>query len=374
MTKTFRYPTIMLLTSLQYANHLREYFVENSKKTIAFYVLPRKGKTKNFVEVYENGVKKISYDLYSPPNLFLWHMMLYVNYLKILYRHTSKNEKIYFISYLFTLYFMFPLVRLFRNINFVVWVADYWPMKDLSIQIYMFCVRYYHNHAKFAFYQTNRINEKMNEGKLVNSFNRKTIVPGIDPPKINFSKKIKEKTTLCFVGVLVPWQGLDVLLKVVKENPNINLKLIGTGETPVVDNIKRLINVYKIKNRVYFPNKFIYKNELKKHVKQSDIGIALYEVDSMKVTYYADPAKIKQYMEYGLPVIMTNAAEIARYVKMFNAGIIVERNSNSVNKAIEKMRNNYAFYLKNLKKMNDTFNFRKYYIDKFSFLQDNQQS
>ncbi len=368
MKKKFRYPTIIFLTSLQYSNHLREFFIENSTKAIAFYVLPRSGKIKNFVEVYEKGVKKTSYNLYSPHNLFLWHIMLYIHYLRILFKQTSRSEKIYFINYLFTLSFLSPIVKLFRNVNFVVWVGDYWPMNDISIRIYRLFFNYYHSHTPFAFYQTDRINKKMNR-KVIKTKFKKTIVPGIEPPKIDFSKRIRGKITLCFVGVLVPWQGVDVLLKVAKENSNVNLKIIGTGEKSVVDNIKRLIDEYKIKKRVYFPNRFIYKNELKKHIKRSDIGIALYEVDPMKVTYYADPAKIKQYMEYGLPIIMTNAAEISQYIHRFKAGIIVDREINQVNKAIIRIKKNYHTYLSNLDKLNKWLDYKHYYIERFNFLE-----
>ncbi len=370
MKKTYRYPTIMILTSLQYANHLREYFVENAEKTIAFYVLPRRGTIKNFVEVYEKGIKKETKKLYSPKNLFLWHIMLYVHYITILFRYTKKKEKVYFINYLFTLFFLQSLIRLFRDINFVAWVGDYWPMHDLSIRFYMFFLHYYHDHVKYAFYQTDRINEKMNKGKLLATENKKNIIPAIDPPQIDYTKKIKGRIVLCFIGVLVPWQGVEVLLQVVAKNPKVHLKLIGTGEESLVKDYLNLITRYNIKDRVYFPNKFIYGNELKKEIADSHIGMALYTVDPMSVTYYGDPAKIKQYLEYGLPIIMTDAAEVAQYIKKFEAGIIVTKDVSSVNNAIEKIRKNYTKYLHNLDHLNHAFDFRKYYVDKFTFMEN----
>lgn len=371
MKKSFLYPTIIFLTSLQYSNHLREYFIENAEKAIAYYVLPRKGTINNFVEVYEKGVKVKTKELYSPRNLFFWHIFLYVHYLKILFAFTRREEKIYFINYLFTLYFLHPVVSFFRNVKTVAWVGDYWPMNNLSIQIYNFFLRRFHRSADYAFYQTDRINKKMN-GRLINTERHKTIIPGVEVPKINFSKKIRDTITLCFVGVLVPWQGVDVLLEIVAKNPKIKLKLIGTGEESVVNSHRALIKKYGIEKRVYFPNKFIYKEELKKHIQQSDIGIALYEVDPMKVTYYGDPAKIKQYMEYGLPIIMTDAAEVATYIKKFHAGIVVERNLESITKAIETMTKNYKDYLKNLDRLNKWLNFRTYYMDAYKFLEEKE--
>lgn len=368
MKKTFRYGTIMLLTSLQYANHLREYFVENSEKTIAFYILPRKGTIANFVEVYHNGEKTTRKSFYSPKNLFLWHIMLYVNYLIILFTYTKRGEKVVFINYLFTFFFFRQIIKFFRNIEFVCWVGDYWPMNTLSIRIYRFFVAYYHRHTKYAFYQTDRINKKIN-GEIINTPYRKTIIPGIDPFKLNLRKKIKKELILSFIGVLVPWQGVELLLQVVANNPYLKLRLIGTGEKALVLRYKALIKKYNIEERVYFPNRFIYEEQLQQEVKQAHIGIALYEVDKQKVTYYADPAKIKQYMEFGLPVIMTNAAEVAQYIKSFRAGIIVGKNALAIEKAITKMKNNYAYYLKNLDTLNRWLDFRTYYPKKFSFLE-----
>lgn len=366
--RKFRYKTIFLLTSLQYANHIREYFVENSKKAIAFYILPRNGTINNFIEIYQKGKRTDRRFLYSPKNLFLWHIMLYINYLFILFTYTRKGEKVFFINYLFTFFFLHNLVRVFRNIEFVCWVGDYWPMNTISIKIYRFFVNYYHRHTRYAFYQTDRINKKMN-GKIINTKYRKTIMPGINPPKINLKKRIEKELTLSFIGVLVPWQGVDLLLRIVANNTALRLRLIGTGEKKLVYKYQELIKKYKIADRVYFPNKFMYEEELHKEIKQAHIGIALYDVDDRKVTFYADPAKIKQYMEFGLPVIMTEAAEIAEYIKKFDAGIVVEKNVTSVQVAITKMKNNYTHYLKNLDKLNHWLDFRAYYKGKFSFLE-----
>lgn len=368
MIKGFRYETILFMTSLQYSNHFREYFIKNSEKAIAFYVLPRKGKIKNFVEVYEKGVKTKMRKLYSPGNIFLWHGFLYVHYITILFQYTKKGEKIYFINYLFSLFFLGKFIQTFRQIEFVFWIGDYWPMNDLSIRIYRWFMHFYHKRVPYAFYQTDRINIKMN-GKVVDTEMKKKIIPAVDPPHINYTKKVTDAVTLCFIGVLVPWQGIDVLLEVVAKNPHIRLRLIGTGNPELVEKYKNIIKGYEIQERVYFPNTFIYGDTLKKEIANSHIGIALYDVDPLNVTYYGDPAKIKQYMEFGLPIIMTDAAEAASNVKKFKAGIVVERSVESINKAIEDIRKNYSFYLHNLDKYNHWLDYRTYYVEKFKFLE-----
>ena len=175
---------------------------------------------------------------------------------------------------------------------------------------------------------------------------------------------------LCFIGVLVESQGIDFLLNVVAKNKEVKLKLIGTGERAVVAKYKKLVERYKISDRVFFPNRFYYGSELARIVSDCHVGVGLYTIDPNAVTYYADPAKIKQYAEFGLPILMTDAAEVAQYLKRFHAGIIVERNVEAINRAIKEMKENYTAYLAGLKRFNEYFNYRKYYKKAFRFLEE----
>ena len=130
-----------------------------------------------------------------------------------------------------------------------------------------------------------------------------------------------------------------------------------------------MIKEYKIEDRVYFPNKFLYKGELKNQIKDCHVGVALYAVDPNTVTYYADPAKIKQYAEFGLPIVMTNAADIAKYIKRFHAGEVVTRDIISISNAFNRIKNNYQYYLEGLNRFNHYFEYNKYFSKKFKFIE-----
>lgn len=368
-----QYGNILITTSLQYDNHFRQYFVDRSRKVVALYILPRKGGKNNFFELYKNKkiVKRKS--LYTPNNIVLWYIVLYLNYIYLLFKYFSTSERIFFINWVPALLFFNSIIKIFRKLNPVFLIGDFWPMKDVKIRLYRSVVFFYNKKLEYVIYQTDRINKAVN-GKLVFTVNKKTIIPSVIPPRILKKRKNnnKNKITLCFIGVIVPWQGIDLLLKVVKENQFIHLKLIGTGEPTLIKKYKQLVEDYGLENRVYFPNKFIYGEELYREIKDSDIGIALYEESKNVVTYYADPAKIKQYIEFGLPIIMTNSAEVADLIRKYEIGIIVKRNELEIDGAIKKIRNNYNRYLKNLEHFGKVFNYETFYRDKFAYMEEKQ--
>lgn len=372
MKMRYLYGNIFTLASLQFSGHFLDHFVENSEKVVAFYILPRTGTKKNFIEVYEKGKLIAKKELFSPKNILLAYIVQYYQYVKILIRYFSKGEKIYFINFV-PLFFIFnSILRLFRKFEIVYWIGDYWPMSGFQINIYKKLMHYYHDHCRYTIYLSDRINRKMNRGKLLDEKNKKTVMWGIDPKEMSERAKPAKSLILCFIGVLAPWQGIDFLLTVVKENKNVNLKLIGTGQPRLVAKFKTFVQKNNINDRVFFPNKFYYGEELKYIVLDCHAGIALYKVDQKSVIYYNDSAKIKQYTEFGLPVIITNATGTADFIKRFKAGIIVDSNQISVNSAIQKMREDYLDYLEGVKKFNERFNYKKYYKEAFQFLGQNR--
>ncbi len=368
--KKFRYGSLLMLSTLQFEGHFREYFVQNSKKVVALYTLPRAGDVNNFVEFYKNGKLIGKKELYSPKNIFLSYAFIYVHYIRILFKYFSREEKIYFLNFVPLFFFGNSIIRLLKDIEFIYWIGDYWPMNNFPIPFFRRLMHFYHDHTKYSLYLSNRINERMNYGNIVNNFYKKTLMWGTYSGKELSREKIKNTVTLIFIGVLVESQGIDQLISVVAKNKNIKLKIIGSGDKLLVNKYKKLIRQFNIEKRVLFPNTFLYGNDLLKHINESHIGIALYTVDPDSVTYYADPAKIKQYTEIGLPVIMTDAAQISTYIKKFRAGKIVERSIDSISKAITEIVKDYPLYILGVRNFNKHFNYKTLYKNAFKFLED----
>lgn len=369
MIKGKKYGSILVLGTLQFNGHFLEYLIKNSDKLVIYYLLPRGGNIKNFIEIYIKGKLKEKKYVYTPKNISLTYITYYFQYLKILFEYFSNKEKVYFINTLPVFFFFNSIIKLFRKFEIVYWVQDYWTMNNLSIKIFRYLMHYYHNRTKFTIYITDRINKMMNK-KVLNEPFKKTVMWGVESPKNIFKKKNEKLFKVCFIGVLAPWQNIDLLLKTVGKNKKIYLKIIGTGNELLVKNYQDLIKELKIEDRVYFPNKFIYQKDLQKEVKDCHVGIALYETNRNSVSYYSDPSKIKQYAEFGLPIIMTNSSEIAHHIKKFKAGIIVDKDIEKINRAIEEIKINYKNYLLGLKQFSEHFYYKEYYGKGFKFLEE----
>lgn len=366
--KQYRLKSIFTLATLQFSGHFLEYFVTNSDKVVAFYILSRLGNDKNFIEVYEKGKLTKKIYLFSPKNLFLRYFSLYIQYIWIVFTFFAYKEEFYFVNFNPFFFMGSSLVRLFRRIEYVYWIGDFWDMDSLAIKMYRASMYYYHQRIPYSLYLSNRINKVMNKGKIRSDSLKKTAMWGVDSSLYRYGKYVGSTITLCFVGVLVETQGIELLLSVIKHSSNIRLKIIGKGSTLLVNRIKDIIKNDMLEEKVYFPNRFLYGNDLKDVVSSCDIGMALYTVNQNNVTYYADPAKIKQYTEFGLPVIMTNVAEIASFIPKFHAGIVVKNNVASVQKAIVDIKKNYRLYKKGVGAFNKHFHYQTYYASVFSFM------
>lgn len=365
-----KYTSVFTLATLQFDGHYLQHLIEHTDKLVALYLLPRGGGVSNFYEVYHRGELVEKRQLYSPKNIVYAYLFYYIHFFRLVFRYFQNEEEIYFINFFWFYFFLRHIMKMFRNIHYVYWIGDYWPMDTFLAKIQTFFIHYYHDRNSICLYLSDRINRKMNNGTIVHTQYKKTSMWGIDPPNIFLKRRVGNEITLCHIGVLVDWQGIDLLLAVVAGDKRLRLKLIGTGNASLMAKYERLIKEYGITDRVYFPNKFFYGIDLQKQIKGCQIGMALYTVDAKSVTYYADPAKVKQYAEFGLPIVMTNAAGITDYVTKFKAGIIVTRDVHEIQKAIHTMINNYDVYLRGLNAFNGFFNFRAYYREIFGFMEE----
>lgn len=328
--------------------------------------MPRFNNRFNLVKLYKNGKLVSEKKVISSGNIFLYYFLWYVTYIQSLLHYFSKNEMVQVITW--QPYFLIgsTLQKLFRKITFVYWIGDYFPPISTVMRLFESVKKYYAIKLTYVCYLSDRINAKMN-GKVLSTYNKKTIAWGVKPQKI--SSKSGGKFVLCFIGVIKPSQGLEVLLEAVKKIKDIELKILGSGDEASVEKYKNLIDVYNISDRVFFPNKMFYDKEIEMEVKNCYIGVALYDVNKNSATYYADPGKIKTYAQYGLPILMTPIAEVERHVKKFSAGEVVSQDIKEVELAIKKMKKNYNKYLQGLEAFNSYFKYEEYYSKRFTFLE-----
>ncbi len=364
----YYYKNIFLYASLQFCGNIEKYFQENTETLLVFHVLPRQGNAFNLARRYEKGILVKEEKVTSSSNIILYYFLWYYHYLSLLLKHFSKEKKIHVISFHPLSFFFSRIQKMLRNITFVYWVGDYFPGNNPINIFYRNVSKFYHKKIRYKGYLSDRLNEKMN-GKIVNTLEVKTIMWGVIPLPKKPVKKINNNLQLGFVGVMRNSQGIEFLIEAVGKISNVSLRLLGPCAAELYEKYATIIKKYHIEKRVYFPNKILYGDALQKEIEKCHIGVALYDVSSETTTFYADPAKVKTYAQYGLPILMTDAADIANYIKRFHAGEIVTQEIGSVQEAVEKITNNYEAYLYGVKAFTDYFNYEKYYKKRFAFLE-----
>ena len=369
MKKT-RYKNLFIHASLQFCGHIDEYFIKHTKKLVVYIVQPRLRNKQNLLRFYKNGKLIEEKKVYSSSNIFLYYFSWYIFYIYGLISFFNKNEKIFVVGGHPLTFFFMSLQKVVRQINFVYWIGDYFPDESFFIKLFEKLKKHYHDKLNYSLYLSNGINKVFN-GKLVDTNNRKTVMWGVKPLKSNRKKMdFKKKSfTILFVGLIKESQGIEFLLKYLSNKKNYTLNIVGICDNKLYIKYQNLIKKYQLNNRVNFPNSFISNNDLKKLAEKSDVGIALYNIDASNPTYYTDPGKVKAYAEMNLPIIMTRVSGIAEYVNKFNAGILVSRSEKDLEESFSEIEKNYKDYLDGLSKFNNYFNYEKYYKNKFKFLE-----
>jgi len=363
----FRYRNVFLQSSHQFIGNTLEYFTAHTEKLVVFIIMPRVENKDNVVRLYSFGKLIEEEPFILSKNIFLYYLGWYIKYLKVLNKYYPKKEPFFAIVFHPIFFFGMNVQKFWKNIKFVYWVGDYFPGKNVIIVLFEKLKKLYHDKVTYSCYASDIINKIMN-GKILESNVRKTVMLGVKPKTITRTIDI-DNFNILFVGLIKESQGLELFYEFLKNNKEYKLKIAGVCERKLYAKHMSIIKRHNIGNQVYFPNKFFSDKELDEISKECQIGIALYIADKSNVTYYTDPGKVKAYSELGLPVIMSDIPSIASYIVKFKAGEIVERNESSLNRALEKIKDNYPKYVDGVKKFNKYFYFEDYYRERFKFLE-----
>ena len=92
--------------------------------------------------------------------------------------------------------------------------------------------------------------------------------------------------------------------------------------------------------------------------------MALYDVAADNFTHYADPGKVKAYIEMGLPVVMTRISDVVNAIEKFKAGEIVD-SMDDVGVAVNRIAHEGAAYRKGVLDFAAHYDFERYYAEGF---------
>jgi glycosyltransferase involved in cell wall biosynthesis len=120
-----------------------------------------------------------------------------------------------------------------------------------------------------------------------------------------------------YQGHFKPGRGLENLIQAMALTAgDIELHLIGNGELEPV--LKNLVQARNQQARIFFHD-FIPTSELISTAAQGDLGVALFEPNSLNYAA-ALPNKFFEYIMAGLPVLGSDIETFSAYIKTYNCG------------------------------------------------------
>lgn len=367
MYYNLRYKNLFIYSTPQFSGSMEEYFVNHTEKLVVFVIMPDNSNGFNLVRLYKKGILVEEKKVWTAKNKFLYYGSWYFYQIFLMNKYFGRDEKLVLIGGHPLSFFGMWIQKLLRNVTFVYMIGDYFPTNNAIYYLFQKLKEFYHRHIPYSFYLSDPVNKIMN-GKVLSTKNRKTIMWGVNPKKIQRNLKTCQFNML-FVGLVKDFQGLELLFAFLRQHQEYSLKIIGVSHGNLYEKYSDMIKKYKITNQVYYPNRFFLDEDLNKISKECFVGVAPYNTGSSYGTYFVDPGKVKAYTEMQLPVIMSNTSSISTYIKRFDAGILIKTDVESLYQAIKKIKNNYDFYKRGVEKFNKYFYFETYYKDKFNFLE-----
>lgn len=193
--------------------------------------------------------------------------------------------------------------------------------------------------------QQERINKFGNLQKFV-------VLPNSIPYPKFIENKRRDKYALVLVTHMTKSIHFNMLIDAIDEliikYPQITLRIVGDGYEK--KRVEQTVIQKKLQKHIIFYGHMKYENVIKL-LKKSGIGLGIYTNDN-SWTKYGDSMKVREYVAYGLPVIITNVPSTAEDVKKYNAGVIIKQNKKEFVLAVRTiLSEKYVLFQENALKM-----------------------
>lgn len=172
-------------------------------------------------------------------------------------------------------------------------------------------------------------------------------VPMACPEPIEKIREVRRgKTDVVYIGNLHEKFGVELLVRafarVISRIPDATLHIIGDGIAR--GKIERYIRENNLLDRVRTYG-ILHNEEADKIVASSRIGVAPYLIlDGNSQFIYSDVGKVKLYLAYGLPVVVTKYAATAIFIRDYEAGLLVNCEEEEIAQAIVRLLSDEALY------------------------------
>jgi hypothetical protein len=358
-----RYKKIAYCTPTTYKDvgGIIEYFINNTQDFYLYLYPPSYNNQPSLLIYYKYGkvIKSEKIWIYKGGNKILIHLFYYLFYLYFLVKYKINHA---YILFHFPIFLLFgSVIELTTSNKYVFWIWDYFPNPKGIMKAYNSFVFYYNSKLKYVIYLSPEIEKIYNLEKNSNKF-RQIVSLGIK--NIRLIRK-PTKNVIGYIGNLRPGQGLEFLLDIIKSNKNLKLQLIGDG--PLKSELEESIKENHLGSRVDLFG-FIDNEHIINIVNKWKVAVAPYAPSLDSPVHYADPSKIKLYIQYEMPVIMTRVSHFYKELVRYRAGIAIDLNSKSFVHALKTINGNYKEYSRGVIGLKKKHLYDSYYRNKFRFL------
>jgi glycosyltransferase involved in cell wall biosynthesis len=183
----------------------------------------------------------------------------------------------------------------------------------------------------------------------INSVKIHVIPNAVDIDKFSIKdNKKKDHIVIGYIGSLVKWQGLDLLLKTVGElghlKNKVKIRIIGTG--PEMNNLRQLSVSYEIEDQVQFLGKVSHK-KVPFLLSEIDVGYCNPTHDSrIYASNFNSPMKLYEYMASGSTLLCSSMPDLLKFKNFDKYSFVIHEQSTKamkscIMKILEKMPDLY---------------------------------
>ena len=211
------------------------------------------------------------------------------------------------------------------------------------------------------------------EGVIKNKKIPRLVVPiGTDlEERKNESESSIKRTGIGYIGRLNEEIGLELVLEamvdLINTVPDVTLKIIGSGDNEQL--LKTMVHEKSLDDNVIFYGFMADRDKAKVILSRCAVSVAPYVPGVAYSIQYTDPAKVKEYIECGTPVIMTRITELATAIHEKRAGFAVNFNRKEIVDAMLKLLTDdelWHEYRKNIGRLAEKYDYVNLYNEAFT--------
>jgi len=148
----------------------------------------------------------------------------------------------------------------------------------------------------------------------------------------------------CYVGGIRNDIGLEwvieALARLKAEGMAVHLDVIGKPIVRrAVDDLKRLCGIRGVEDQVHWHG-FVPTEQMLGIVRKAGCGVAVFPGGARNYSNWAIPGKVREYIEAGVPVLISRANAMAQEIVEREAGAEVEDSSESIHEGLRKLFSN----------------------------------